>query len=198
VLIINDHGQNNVVSISDQDRNQNNFVINFKGSGNTVHIGNGSRFTNASITLGSNSTLSLGSNCNLNQLEVYTRNDAVISVGDNVNSTWHARLYAHEKGEISIGSDCLIASGVLITVSDMHSIIDVTSGKRVNPAENIHISNRVWIAEGVKILGGASIGEHSVIGAGSVVTGNLPSNSVCVGAPARAVKSGITWRTDLI
>jgi maltose O-acetyltransferase len=47
----------------------------------------------------------------------------------------------------------------------------------------------VWLGGGVIVLPGVTIGENSVIGAGSVVTKDVPANSVAVGNPARVIRS---------
>jgi galactoside O-acetyltransferase len=52
----------------------------------------------------------------------------------------------------------------------------------------VHIGRNVWIGSGVQILPGVTIGDNSVIGAGSVVTGDIPVNVVAFGAPCRVVR----------
>ncbi len=52
----------------------------------------------------------------------------------------------------------------------------------------ISIENNVWIGEKATILKGVSIGENSVIGAGSVVTKSIPANCVAVGSPAKVIR----------
>lgn len=49
---------------------------------------------------------------------------------------------------------------------------------------NVHLGNNVWIASNVTILPGVTIGDHSIIGAGSVVTKDIPSNVIAFGHPA--------------
>ena len=52
----------------------------------------------------------------------------------------------------------------------------------------INIGNNVWIGENVCVLAGVTIGNGAIIGANSVVTKDIPANSICVGAPARVIK----------
>lgn len=52
----------------------------------------------------------------------------------------------------------------------------------------IHIKQGAWIASGVIVLGGVTIGKNSVVGAGSVVTKNIPDNAIYAGNPAKIVK----------
>ena len=55
-------------------------------------------------------------------------------------------------------------------------------------AKPIRVGNSVWFGGGVKVLPGVTIGDNVVIGAGSVVVHDIPSNSVAVGNPARVIK----------
>ena len=52
----------------------------------------------------------------------------------------------------------------------------------------VFIEDNVWIGESVSVLPGVRIGKNSIIGANSVVTKNIPENSIAVGNPARVIK----------
>ena len=87
---------------------------------------------------------------------------------------------------IDIGDSTMIASDVVITDSDWHGIYDRTD--YVATPKPVKIHKNVWIGERSIILKGTQIGENSIIGAGSVVNGNIPPNSVYAGNPAKEVK----------
>ena len=87
---------------------------------------------------------------------------------------------------IDIGDSTMIASDVVITDSDWHGIYDRTD--YVATPKPIKIHKNVWIGERSIILKGTQIGENSIIGAGSVVHGDIPPNSVYAGNPAKEVK----------
>lgn len=56
-------------------------------------------------------------------------------------------------------------------------------------AKPIHVGNNVWIGAHVSVLPGVTIGDNCVIGAGSVVTKDIPANSLAVGNPCRVIRS---------
>ena len=89
---------------------------------------------------------------------------------------------------ISIGPRCAIGSHAIIIDNDFHTI-DPERRYDVPPSEPIILEENVWLGARVIVLRGVTIGAHSVIGAGSVVTRNVPPRSVAVGLPARVVKS---------
>jgi acetyltransferase-like isoleucine patch superfamily enzyme len=73
----------------------------------------------------------------------------------------------------------------------------ITSGHPVEPsrrrasviAKPIVIERNVWIAAGATIIGGVTVGENSVVAAGSVATKNVPPNTLVGGNPARVIRS---------
>ena len=100
--------------------------------------------------------------------------------------------------KVSIGSGCLWSSG-LLTTSDYHSILSVSTGKRINNPKDVTIGNRVWFGVDFLILKGTSIGNDSVIAAKSVVTSGIyEDNVVLAGNPARVVRKNIYWDATLM
>jgi len=143
------------------------------------------------------SRVTVGRSCNLRCIEIYARGSE-IQIGDGTGFTWNAQILSHEASQIRIGKDCLFASNVIITTSDMHSIVDVVTGERINAPGPIDIGNHVWLGQNVYVLKGVRIGEGSIVGAASVVTRNIPAKALAVGSPARVVRENVTWRHDLI
>ena len=88
--------------------------------------------------------------------------------------------------KITIGESTMIASDVTITDSDWHGIYDRTD--YVATPKEVIIEENVWIGEKSIILKGTKIGKNSIVGAGSVVSGEVPENVVYAGNPAREVK----------
>jgi GT2 family glycosyltransferase/carbonic anhydrase/acetyltransferase-like protein (isoleucine patch superfamily) len=89
------------------------------------------------------------------------------------------------KSHIIIGSNVRIAPYTLIMDSDFHDIEEHSSEGRTLP---ITINSNVWIASRSVILKGVTIGEGSVVAAGSVVTKDVPPNSMVAGVPAKVVR----------
>jgi maltose O-acetyltransferase len=88
---------------------------------------------------------------------------------------------------IAVGDECLIASGVqLITAT--HPVDPVPRRAAVEQALPIAIGDGVWLGAGAIVCPGVSIGENTVVGAGSVVTRDLPAGVVAYGNPARVAR----------
>lgn len=90
-----------------------------------------------------------------------------------------------DQGGIEIGDGCLIGQQVVLATLN-HDLNPNCRGDMI-PAP-IKIGNRVWIGAHVTVLPGVTIGDNSVVGAGAVVTKDVPPNVVVVGNPARIVK----------
>lgn len=104
--------------------------------------------------------------------------DCWIEIGD--NSYLGPYVCMAGPGHIKIGKNCLIAS---------HSGVYANNHRDYGLSrEGIEIEDNCWIGSGVRILDGVTIGRGSVIGAGAVVTKNIPADSIAVGVPAKAIK----------
>jgi acetyltransferase-like isoleucine patch superfamily enzyme len=88
---------------------------------------------------------------------------------------------------IKIGNNCMLAAGSYLTDADWHDVYDRT--RTVGKTVPITLADNVWIGDGAIICKGVSIGANSVIGAGSVVTQDIPDNVIAAGNPARIVKA---------
>jgi acetyltransferase-like isoleucine patch superfamily enzyme len=93
--------------------------------------------------------------------------------------------------EIRIGNDCLVARGVMIADYDGHPLAPERRKEAPAPEDiqPVVIEDQVWIAAHAVILKGVTIGRGSVVGAGAVVTSDIPPRVVVAGNPAKIIKS---------
>ena len=97
-------------------------------------------------------------------------------------------LVALDVAPITIGADCQIGPNVQL-LTPTHPIEPEPRRDKLEGAQPIIIGDNVWLGGGVIVCPGVTIGENSVIGAGAVVTRDIPANVVAVGNPARVIRS---------
>lgn len=90
---------------------------------------------------------------------------------------------------IDIGEGCLIGTGVEVYDTDFHAIDPSERDWSTGGSAPVTIGMNVFIGSGARILKGSMIGDNAVVGAGSIVTGYIPSNVVATGTPCRVVRS---------
>jgi acetyltransferase-like isoleucine patch superfamily enzyme len=122
--------------------------------------------------------------------------DPVVSIGDRCLIGKGSAVVGHFS--ITIGNDVWTGHNVYITDQN-HGYEDVARpiGTQSMPEKPVTIGDGSWIGYGSVVLPGASIGDHVVIGANSVVTGEIPSYSVAVGSPAKVIRRYVDgeWRS---
>lgn len=197
-ITVQDRGSGNLLSISPLDLNRGNGLIELRGNGNQLVIEPPHAWGNPHIILDGNAQIRIGPQCVLSSVFVYAASGAQIKIGARTGFSGTTTLAAHEPSRIIVGEDCLFGSETHVLGSDMHSVVDRNSGRRLNPARDILISNRVWIGFRVVVLKGSTIGEGSVIGAGAVVSGEIPPHCAAAGNPARVVREAIIWDRALL
>ena len=88
---------------------------------------------------------------------------------------------------VTFGDDCFVGPNVSIYTA-CHSTDPIERNSRKEWAKPVSIGNNVWLGGNVTILPGVTIGDNCTIGAGSVVTRDIPSDSIAAGNPARVIK----------
>lgn len=123
--------------------------------------------------------------------------DPVVSIGDRTLIGRGSHVVGHF--EITIGDD--IQTGPYVYITDQNHVYedpDTPIGRQWPVEAPVSIGSGSWLGTGVVVLPGSRIGRNVVVGAGSVVTGELPDRCVAVGSPARVVKlyePGAGWVT---
>lgn len=192
-------GKNNQFHWPDSVRVKCQFTV--FGDNNVIQFGAGVVAKEMNITIsGSDNTLVIDDGAYLGNGSRLVIEDSRSTIKIGKNSTLGGALVAvTESGStIQIGSGCMIAHDVEIRCGDSHSIIDQSSGKRINYAKDVDIKDRVWIGAHAKVLKGVTIHSDSVIGLSSVVTKSVDAGCIAVGNPAAIVKRGITWCRERI
>ena len=123
---------------------------------------------------------------------------STVLIGEKTTATNWAHVECRNGGMILVGADGMWAHGVSVRSDDAYAIRDAETGRRLNAYGGcIVIDRHVWLGEMSRVLGGAHLGAHSILGLDSLARNvTLPANSVCVGIPARPVRSGVTWNRE--
>jgi acetyltransferase-like isoleucine patch superfamily enzyme len=112
--------------------------------------------------------------------------ERVVSIGDRCLIGRGSGIVGHL--EVVIGDDVWTGHHVYLTDQNHgYADIDLPISRQVQPERPVHVGDGSWLGHGTVVLPGSRIGRHVVIGANSVVTGEIPDYSVAVGAPARVV-----------
>lgn len=111
-----------------------------------------------------------------------------ISIGPRTFINWG--LTAVDVAPVRIGADCQIGPGVQLLTAT-HPVSPTPRRDKVEGSAPVTLEDNVWLGGGAIICPGVTIGKNSVIGAGAVVTRDIPANVVAVGNPARVVRETI-------
>lgn len=151
--------------------------------GNKIYIRSGANLE----AVGENSRLSIGNEIKLDRGVDIRSHDGGgnIEIGDRTRIGPYTCLSGRN---IKIGKDCLIASHVGIYASN-HIFADcnLEINKQERSYQGIKIEDDCWLGSGVRVVDGVTIGKGSVIGAGAVVTKDIPPYSIAVGVPAKVI-----------
>lgn len=122
---------------------------------------------------------------------------SLITVGARTRMNFPCDFDARERCSVVVGRNCLFAQ-VSFRTCDMHSVLDVATGERLNPSRSIAVEDHVWIARNVAVHKGVMIGADSIIASHSLVNKSIPPNSLAAGIPAKVIRRGVTWSRKLV
>ena len=121
----------------------------------------------------------------------YVKPPLAVDYGENVHigarTFVNSNLTALDVARITIGEDCQIGPNVQL-LTPTHPVEPQPRRDKLEAARPIVLGDNVWLGGGVIVCPGVTIGDNTVVGAGSVVVRDLPANVVAVGNPARVVR----------
>ncbi len=134
-----------------------------------------------------NDGIRVGEHAYIGRSAILSCKEGSIRLGDHTNVSANCTLLSET--EVALGRYCFLAGNCYLVAGGNHSFADVSKPIMLQPSVakgGIHIGDDVWLGAGVIVLDGVEIGSHSVVGAGSVVSGPLPEYSF--GRGARTLK----------
>lgn len=134
---------------------------------------------NKNIQLGENVTIYPG---------VMFWGDGPVVIGNNVDIGNNTVIYASKNGGVTIGADTQIAAQCYIIDMDHGIAKDEIINNQLDVASPISIGKDCWLGANVTVLKGSLINDGAVIGAKSLVKGEVPQNAVVLGIPAKVIK----------
>jgi acetyltransferase-like isoleucine patch superfamily enzyme len=115
-------------------------------------------------------------------VEITCQDGAEIEIGSGVSINYGALICARQR--VVVGDNVLIGNLSIISDCAFPMPVDGDAGRDDAP-KSIEIGDQVWLAARVTVLPGSRIGRGSVIGAGSIVSGDIPAGVIAMGNPAR-------------
>jgi acetyltransferase-like isoleucine patch superfamily enzyme len=165
-------GNDNVIALAN-DSVVEGMIVRIRGNGHRLSVGRGVWFHNVRFFFEDEACrIGIGNECMFNDVSISAVETGCV---------------------VEIGAKVGLAEETDIRTSDSHSIVDVETGRRLNPPAGISIGDGAWIGKGVTILKGVRIGMHSVIGMRSIVTKDVPPYCLAAGVPAKVLRTGVTW-----
>lgn len=169
-------------------------TIELIGEGNTLEIFSGARLWDVTLRLvGKGLSCQIGAHSRLHGGHFILEDEGSrLEIG--TGCTFYSPMcVVNEGGKIQIGDDSMVAYGTDLRNSDGHSILDANTRKRINPARDIVLQNRVWIGAQSQILKGVTIGTSAIVAARSVVTKDVSAGTLVGGVPTRVIRENVDW-----
>lgn len=136
---------------------------------------------------GGDSLIELGDQILVGRNTILSCNNARIRIGNFVSMG--PFCFFASKSHIDIGSNVSIGSGThMLAGSHVFDDPDTPVIRQARVSQGITVEDNVWIGSGTKVLDGVTIGQNSIVGAGSVVSKDVPPWTVVLGNPARVIQ----------
>ncbi len=181
----------NIVKLEEMVEARGKIVV--KGTGNTIEFLQGSLLNGSIEIQGNNNRVLIGAHCAIRGRILVKGSKQTVSIGD--HTTFQSvYLLCQEGCNVTIGRWCMFSRDIEIRTTDAHSVVDASTGRRINEPASVTIGDHVWGSVGVFISKGVTLAADSIIGANSFVNGTfLETGTLIVGAPAKVVRRGVTW-----
>jgi acetyltransferase-like isoleucine patch superfamily enzyme len=172
-------------------------IFDIKGNDNLVRIADRCILNNVHFYIrGNHHQIHISAGCRFNRggSLYFEDHNGCLTIGEDTTFEDVHIALTEPGSKVTIGRDCMFAYDLDIRTGDSHSIIDKTTGARINFAGDINIGNHVWVAAHTVILKGVSIADDCVVATASVVVNSLEEPGVIVaGNPAKTIRRNITW-----
>lgn len=119
--------------------------------------------------------------------------DSDVSIGDDC-TIGGVRMLCRYSG-VKIGNDCMLSRHIMINSAQHHGVVDLSRPrpKMIEKRPVIEIGDHVWLGQHCAVMGNATIGAGSILGAFAVTAGKLPANVIAAGNPAVIKSRDRTW-----
>lgn len=168
------------------------------GDNNYVENASSVNISNTKIVIiGNNNRLEIGENTLIDDSTLWLEgNNCLLKIGKDVELFGPGIYVVEDNRKIVIGDGSMIGYRSEIRTSDSHTIADLETQERINPAKDIIFEENTWVATNAIILKGVIIGKGSIVATGAIVTKDVPANSIVAGNPARVTKTNIVWKKE--
>lgn len=192
VKLTKDIASDNEVSIDATANLKGSIVI--KGQGNRVTFAKGVTFNGDLTIQGNNNEIILGQECVVRGRLLLKGKKQQIVIGEKTTFI-SVYILCQEGCNVNIGRWCMFSRDIEIRTTDAHSVVDVSSRKRLNLPESVIVGDHVWVGVGALLSKGTALANDSIVGAFSFVnTAFTEQNIIVAGTPAKIVKHGVTWQ----
>ena len=181
---------NSVRSLSKYGRG---FQIDVYGDNNVIEIAEDCLLTNTTVLIyGNNNRLTIDKKARfMGPCRITMEGDSTLMIGENAGI--REVQFVLKDANIEIGKLCMFSNHIVLRNTDSHKVISQEDDQVTNPSCDIRLGEHVWIGQNATILKGVSIGKDSIVAMGTIVTKDVPANSIVAGVPSKVVKTGITW-----
>lgn len=134
-----------------------------------------------------NSGITIGGGVFLGRHTILSCKNGDIVLEDRANIGFNCEVFSAAR--VRLGKDVLVAAYTCLIGGDhLHDRVDIPILRQGRTAAGIDVDDHVWLGAHVVVTDGARIGRDAIVGAGSVVIGEIPAYAVAVGAPAKVIR----------